>query len=150
MTFISCKKESDIGGSIVIDNTLILSLLDNRGDDLLKFYSADRLSKIRLYYLKGDKKELYHQSNLTDEYGIRLIPPSDKYKHYRLSILLYNDGTFGENILTTTYLDWGDGNVDTVVGSFSNDKNNQILVKFKFNKDLGDFRDKHNFAILRK
>lgn len=150
LTLSSCKKTENNGGSIVVDQYLKVSFVSPERKDLLKEFGNTNISKLRLYYLKDGKKTLYHDPNLSDPYGIQLIIPNEQVNPspYQLQLLLNNVGTAGEDVSSTTYLDWGNGKEDTIVGYFFNDSNNRILSKFKFNTLEGGLKEKLGFVII--
>ncbi|REC61862.1 hypothetical protein DRF65_14110 [Chryseobacterium pennae] len=146
----SCKKAENNGGSIHVEQHLKVSFVSSEKKDILKEIGNSAISKMRLYYLSQGKKVLYDNPNLTDRYGIQLMEPNDQTKLYQLQLLLNNVGTIGENIGSTTYLDWENGKVDTIVGYFFNDENNHILTKFKFNNVEGGLKEKQGLVIVRE
>jgi len=150
LTFASCQKTEGNGGSVVVDQSLTVSFVDNEKKDILKALGEESISKMRLYYLINGKRVLYHDPKLSDPYGIRLRVPNDQASPYQLQLFLNNPGTVGENITSTTYLVWEDGMEDTIIGTFSNDVNNRILTKFKFNNVEGGLVEKQGIVIVRK
>ncbi|OPC72658.1 hypothetical protein BAZ12_02335 [Elizabethkingia miricola] len=151
LTLGSCKKTENNGGSVVVDQYLKVSFVSPEKNDLLKELGNTNISKLRLYYLKEGKKTMYYNPNLSDPYGIQLIVPNAQTNPspYQLQLLLNNIGTPGENVSSTTYLDWGNGKEDTIIGYFFNDADNRILTKFKFNEIEGGLKEKLGLVIVR-
>ncbi|MCT2561858.1 hypothetical protein [Chryseobacterium herbae] len=150
LTFASCKKTEGSVGSVVVEQSLKVSFVNNDKKDILKTLGEVSVSKMRLYYLINGKRILYHDPKLSDPYGIKLIVPNDQAKPYVIQLFLNNVGTLGENVTSTTYLTWEDGREDTIVGTFYNDENNRILAKFKFNGVEGGLKEKEGIVIVRE
>lgn len=98
----------------IITAHLDLRVSDAQGNDLLdptiRSPKAVDLSKVKVYYVKDGKEELFYHENLAAARGFLLLPPEGTRLPYYSIRLFFNIESKEE--VTTTILEWEDGHRD--------------------------------------
>lgn len=118
------------GSALVISAGMEFMVSDGQGNDLLNPTSASPkavdFSKVKVYFLRNGKEELFLRENLDDARGLRLIKPELDRTRYRM--LVYTDCESGEDI-STTILEWDDGHRDIIKAEFYRPRNGSIIQR---------------------
>ncbi len=110
LSLFGCKKQGmaeaiDITVPIRVENALGQSLLDPETPGHFM------LENIRKYDLVNGEPKLYYKSNLDFPYGYKI----SNSKEYNYSFITIVPNIESEESPTTTYIDWGNGDRDTIV-----------------------------------
>lgn len=108
---------------------------DEQGNDLLnptvQSPKAVDLSKLRVYYIRNGKEEVFYRSNYDAPYGFGLIKPELDETHYRLKVLTDCEGTKEGVDFTTTILKWEDGHRDVIKTEIHRNERYRTIVQHK-------------------
>lgn len=127
-------KDSGVSGDSV-ETGITMSLVDKNGKNLLDPSTPNNYNpdSIKLFYLiDGIKKEAINGKS--DHPRMFLVNKYIPNGQYYISVgLNYNGAKEGP---TTTYLQWNQNDVDTLVAEFKITKSSTSLMELKFNKKL--------------
>lgn len=110
MLFASCSKEQSASKGISI---LVNIMVENtQGQNLLDPFTPGhfKIEDIKKYDLVDGKEKLFYMANWNDPWGFRLVGEGEMT---HLSLAPNIERT--ESNPTTTYIDWGNGDKDTLV-----------------------------------
>ena len=113
MCLLSCNKEENIGktSSLAINLSVPIKLVNKEGKNLLdpstpNYYKSENIKK---YDLIDGKEQLFYKSNWQFPYGFSIVENSN------LSHINFGANIVSKENPTTTYIDWGNGDRDTLV-----------------------------------
>lgn len=154
-----CTKEDnkgkDDGGktAIEIESSIGLLVSDDQGNDLLNPTStspkAVDFAKVKLYFIRNGKEELYDRKNSDIPRGLRLLTPK-AYNIPRHELMVHLDCELGEKI-STIILDWGDGRRDVFKTEFYRPESSAsiFMKKVWLNDELVWEREKAKTTVLQ-
>jgi hypothetical protein len=113
MCLFSCSKEENIEetNNLAINIGVPIKLVNKAGQNLLEpstpnYYKAENIKK---YDLIDGKEQLFYKSNWSSPYGFSIT------KNPNLTYINVRANTESKENPTTTYIDWGNGDRDTLV-----------------------------------
>lgn len=106
-----CNKQST-GTGEAIDTQVVIKIENAQGQNLLDPATSGHFKpeNIKMYYLVNGEEKLYNKPNLNYPYGYRIMNTSTV--GYIMTIFANNENAESP---TTTYIDWGNGDKDTLV-----------------------------------
>ena len=133
-------EEMDGPDGVVLEAYMDLRVSDKQGHDLLDsvFQSPQSvdLSKVKIYFVKDGKEELFYRENLDASRGYFLITPEGTRFYHSLRIFFNIESN---EKITTTILDWGDGHRDvfkTEFRRFGSANISMVQTKIWLNEEL--------------
>lgn len=125
----ACTKEISGGQEeTIISSSVTLLVSDEQRNDLLDPTSISSksvdLSKVKVFYVKDGKEELFDRKDYDSPRGFRLNKP--EWTETRYSMLVYTNCESGEDI-STTILEWDDGHRDIIKTAYLRPGNGSII-----------------------
>ncbi len=128
-----CTKERLEGTLFSCGIELLVS--DEQGRDLLnptvQSPKAVDFSKVRMYYIRNGKEELFYRPNYDAPYGLGLIKPGMGETRYKLGVGTDCEETKEGVDFTTTILKWGDGHRDVIKTEIHRNERYRTIVQHK-------------------
>ena len=127
---LSCKKKSVKETAIYL--SVYIKVQNAQGQDLLGPQTTGyfKPEQLKIYYLVNGEEKLYDRPNLNISRGFTIFNAST-YGCYLMNVFVNNANA--ENEPTTTYIDWGNGDRDTIVAAIDKRENYQMITNAWYN-----------------
>ncbi len=134
----SCSKD---GGETNIDLHIDLSVLDQKGSDLLNFNSdnAMDLSQIKVFY-KEEGQFIEAYKSKYPQQGYFLIPPNIVYDTYSLRLFVSSSIEYEDK--SVTMIKWNDYESDTIITQIHKAENSEVGIEYWINGKTPDWIDR--------
>ncbi len=124
-----CTKEQP--SKTIIDGNMEIRVIDAQGNDLLnpeiQSPKTVNVSKLKIYYVKEGREELFYQSMAQAPAGILLLSPQGTGLSYYMIRVFLNVG-INEKI-ATTILEWEDGHRDIIKVEYDRPANTSSIIQ---------------------
>ena len=126
--FLGCKKQ---GMGETLDAGVVIKVENAKGDNLLDPTTPGHFKQedIKIYFLVDGKEKLFYRPNLDNPYGFYIMYGSTVGS----VIAIRGNNEDLKHNPTTTYIDWGNGDRDTLVCTWQGDGAHLQIVEAWYN-----------------